>query len=59
MSTTTPADPAAVPEAVPAGPESGTAARPRPAWSAPAVECHQTGAEVTAYAGRAAQWLNR
>ncbi|GAB7180572.1 hypothetical protein ATKI12_0403 [Kitasatospora sp. Ki12] len=31
----------------------------RPAWSAPAVECHRTGAEVTAYAGRAAQWRDR
>ncbi|MFF2041380.1 hypothetical protein ACFVVX_13190 [Kitasatospora sp. NPDC058170] len=59
MSTTAPAHPAAAPAAAPARPESGGPARPKPAWSAPAVECHQTGAEVTAYAGRAAQWLNR
>ncbi|MFF7991544.1 pyrroloquinoline quinone precursor peptide PqqA [Kitasatospora xanthocidica] len=31
----------------------------RPAWSAPSVECHRTGAEVTAYAGRAPQWRDR
>ncbi|WP_063736456.1 pyrroloquinoline quinone precursor peptide PqqA [Kitasatospora aureofaciens] len=50
----------------PSPPPKGTAAptpRPkgaRPAWSAPAVECHRTGAEVTAYAGRRApQWPDR
>jgi coenzyme PQQ precursor peptide PqqA len=31
----------------------------KPAWSAPAVECHRTGAEVTAYAGRVTPWRNR
>jgi coenzyme PQQ precursor peptide PqqA len=31
----------------------------KPAWSAPAVECHRTGAEVTAYAGKAAPWRSR
>ncbi|MFJ4093801.1 pyrroloquinoline quinone precursor peptide PqqA [Kitasatospora sp. NPDC089913] len=24
----------------------------KPTWSAPSVECHRTGAEVTAYAAR-------
>ncbi|MED7953896.1 MULTISPECIES: pyrroloquinoline quinone precursor peptide PqqA [unclassified Streptomyces] len=33
--------------AVPAPPAAA-----KPAWSAPAVECHRTGAEVTAYAAR-------
>ncbi|WP_380281843.1 pyrroloquinoline quinone precursor peptide PqqA [Kitasatospora purpeofusca] len=28
------------------------AAPAKPVWSAPAVECHRTGAEVTAYAAR-------
>ncbi|MFC5665129.1 pyrroloquinoline quinone precursor peptide PqqA [Kitasatospora misakiensis] len=28
------------------------AAAAKPAWSAPAVECHRTSAEVTAYAAR-------
>ncbi|MGW6917030.1 pyrroloquinoline quinone precursor peptide PqqA [Kitasatospora sp. NPDC054939] len=53
----TPADtrPPAVRPDAPARP----AAAAKPAWTAPAVECHRTGAEVTAYAGRAAQWLNR
>ncbi|WP_159033147.1 hypothetical protein [Streptomyces fodineus] len=31
----------------------------KPAWSAPVVECHRTGAEVTAYAGQTAPWRNR
>jgi coenzyme PQQ precursor peptide PqqA len=31
----------------------------KPAWSAPAVECRPTGAEVTAYSGKVAQWRNR
>ncbi|MFI6154543.1 pyrroloquinoline quinone precursor peptide PqqA [Kitasatospora sp. NPDC051170] len=35
------------------------AAGARPVWSAPAVECHRTGAEVTAYAGRASTWRDR
>ncbi|WP_406086740.1 pyrroloquinoline quinone precursor peptide PqqA [Kitasatospora purpeofusca] len=28
------------------------AAAAKPAWSAPSVVCHRTGAEVTAYAAR-------
>ncbi|MFJ9950985.1 hypothetical protein [Kitasatospora sp. NPDC091207] len=51
------AAPLPAPTAVP--PERAAGAVARPAWSPPAVECHRTGAEVTAYAGRAAQWLNR
>ncbi|MFE2725980.1 pyrroloquinoline quinone precursor peptide PqqA [Kitasatospora sp. NPDC059327] len=51
------ATPPPTPTAVPSGRPAGAVTRP--AWSAPAVECHRTGAEVTAYAGRAAQWLNR
>ncbi|MFB8177816.1 hypothetical protein ACFC8N_17520 [Streptomyces sp. NPDC055966] len=31
----------------------------KPAWSAPVVECHRTGAEVTAYAGQTAPWRKR
>ncbi|MFE2105017.1 pyrroloquinoline quinone precursor peptide PqqA [Kitasatospora sp. NPDC059463] len=31
---------------------SAPAAPAKPVWSAPAVECHRTGAEVTAYAAR-------
>ncbi|MCC9311499.1 pyrroloquinoline quinone precursor peptide PqqA [Kitasatospora sp. RB6PN24] len=53
---------------MPANPTSHTTAptappaRPtgaKPSWSAPAVECHRTGAEVTAYAGRVTPWRNR
>ncbi|MFE9428717.1 pyrroloquinoline quinone precursor peptide PqqA [Kitasatospora sp. NPDC006697] len=47
-------------------PPPGAAAAPtippaaaKPSWSAPAVECHRTGAEVTAYAGRTSQWRDR
>ncbi|KJS52775.1 pyrroloquinoline quinone precursor peptide PqqA [Streptomyces rubellomurinus] len=50
------------PPSPPPGAGAAPAARPagaRPVWSAPAVECHRTGAEVTAYAGRAAQWRDR
>ncbi|MEV6978900.1 pyrroloquinoline quinone precursor peptide PqqA [Kitasatospora sp. NPDC093806] len=43
-----PAVPATGP--APAGPATPAAAKP--VWSAPAVECHRTGAEVTAYAAR-------
>ncbi|MFE6751581.1 pyrroloquinoline quinone precursor peptide PqqA [Kitasatospora purpeofusca] len=32
----------------PAAPASAA----KPAWSAPSVQCHRTGAEVTAYAAR-------
>jgi coenzyme PQQ precursor peptide PqqA len=35
------------------------AAAAKPAWTAPAVDCRPTGAEVTAYAGKAAQWRSR
>ncbi|MER5635503.1 pyrroloquinoline quinone precursor peptide PqqA [Kitasatospora sp. NPDC002227] len=38
--------PATPPAPAPAPPPA------RPAWSAPVVECHRTGAEVTAYASR-------
>ncbi|MET8701229.1 pyrroloquinoline quinone precursor peptide PqqA [Kitasatospora sp. NPDC058032] len=31
---------------------AAAAAPAKPVWSAPAVECHRTGAEVTAYAAR-------
>ncbi|WP_395292788.1 pyrroloquinoline quinone precursor peptide PqqA [Kitasatospora hibisci] len=47
------------PRPAPAAPPARPADTARPRWSAPAVECHRTGAEVTAYAGRAAQWRNR
>ncbi|GAA1402568.1 hypothetical protein GCM10009639_46140 [Kitasatospora putterlickiae] len=47
-STLTPQLPDTTAGAVPAAP----AAPAKPAWSAPAVECHRTGAEVTAYAAR-------
>ncbi|MER5356038.1 pyrroloquinoline quinone precursor peptide PqqA [Kitasatospora sp. NPDC002551] len=47
-STLTPQLPATTAGAAPAAP----AAPAKPAWSAPAVECHRTGAEVTAYAAR-------
>ncbi|MFD9594478.1 pyrroloquinoline quinone precursor peptide PqqA [Kitasatospora sp. NPDC059973] len=50
---------APLPTPAAAPPERPADATPKPAWSAPAVECHRTGAEVTAYAGRAAQWLSR
>ncbi|MFE6865808.1 pyrroloquinoline quinone precursor peptide PqqA [Kitasatospora sp. NPDC057692] len=40
--------PAATTGAAPTAP----AAPAKPVWSAPAVECHRTGAEVTAYAAR-------
>ncbi|MEV0536975.1 pyrroloquinoline quinone precursor peptide PqqA [Kitasatospora sp. NPDC050463] len=50
---------APLPTPAAAPPERPAGAAARPAWSAPAVECHRTGAEVTAYAGRAAQWRNR
>ncbi|MFI6448458.1 hypothetical protein [Kitasatospora sp. NPDC050543] len=40
-----------------ASPPARPAAKPR--WSSPRVECHQTGAEVTAYAGKAAPWQER
>ncbi|MFB6894020.1 pyrroloquinoline quinone precursor peptide PqqA [Kitasatospora sp. NPDC056327] len=44
------------PSATTAGPAPAAPATPaRPAWSAPAVECHRTGAEVTAYAARTAR----
>ncbi|MFE7190124.1 pyrroloquinoline quinone precursor peptide PqqA [Kitasatospora sp. NPDC057541] len=33
-------------------PPAAAAAPAKPVWSAPAVECHRTGAEVTAYAAR-------
>ncbi|MBP0449413.1 pyrroloquinoline quinone precursor peptide PqqA [Kitasatospora sp. RG8] len=46
--TTTPRPAPAVPAERPAG--AATAAKP--AWTTPAVECHRTGAEVTAYAAR-------
>lgn len=50
--------PGPAPQAVPAtAPAAPAAARPR--WSTPRVECHRTGAEVTAYAGRTAPWPNR
>ncbi|GAA2798049.1 pyrroloquinoline quinone precursor peptide PqqA [Kitasatospora sp. CM 4170] len=49
----------AQPHPVPAAPPARPAGAAKPSWSAPAVECHRTGAEVTAYAGRAAQWRNR
>ncbi|MFF7454314.1 pyrroloquinoline quinone precursor peptide PqqA [Kitasatospora sp. NPDC008115] len=39
--------------AITAGAAPTAAAAPaKPVWSAPAVECHRTGAEVTAYAAR-------
>lgn len=46
----------------PPGATAAPAAAPaggKPLWSAPAVECHRTGAEVTAYAGRASTWRDR
>ncbi|WP_406194247.1 pyrroloquinoline quinone precursor peptide PqqA [Kitasatospora sp. NBC_01560] len=39
--------------AAPAGQPAATAAKP--VWTAPAVESHRTGAEVTAYAARTAR----
>ncbi|MEU6238630.1 pyrroloquinoline quinone precursor peptide PqqA [Kitasatospora sp. NPDC047058] len=47
MHATTPRPATATPPARPAGAATG-----KPAWTAPAVECHRTGAEVTAYAAR-------
>ncbi|MDH6142825.1 MULTISPECIES: pyrroloquinoline quinone precursor peptide PqqA [Kitasatospora] len=44
--------------AAPAAPPAQPAGA-KPSWSAPAVECHRTGAEVTAYAGRVTPWRNR
>ncbi|GAA4832047.1 hypothetical protein [Kitasatospora terrestris] len=43
-----------VPGPSPTAPAVSVASAPavRPAWSAPVVECHRTGAEVTAYAAR-------
>ncbi|MFG2819181.1 hypothetical protein ACGFX4_07085 [Kitasatospora sp. NPDC048365] len=46
-----PAPIAPVAPVAPAAPVAGPQAV-RPAWSAPVVECHRTGAEVTAYAAR-------
>ncbi|MFD7415333.1 pyrroloquinoline quinone precursor peptide PqqA [Kitasatospora purpeofusca] len=47
-STLTPQPPVTTATVAPAAPASAA----KPAWSAPSVQCHRTGAEVTAYAAR-------